>query len=109
MKIIVDDYVYRAKIYSKNDNDSMAILDFKKALEIDNENVENQVISLDREKQISPKKNVTWDLKPYNYSSDVKDDLLNESERHYRHHQINAHYLYSEGRPHLKIGQIENL
>ena len=27
---------------------------------------------------MSPKKNVTWDLKPYNYSSDVKDDLLNE-------------------------------
>jgi hypothetical protein len=49
-----------------------------KYLKIDNENVENQVISLDREKQISPKKNVTWDLKPYNYSSDVKDDLLNE-------------------------------
>jgi len=27
---------------------------------------------------MSPKKNVTWDLKPYNYSSDVKDELLNE-------------------------------
>jgi hypothetical protein len=39
----------------------------------------------------------------------AKDDLLNESERHYRHHQINAHYLYSEGRSHLKIRQIENL
>ena len=49
-----------------------------KYLKIDNENVENQVISLDREKQMSPKKNVTWDLKPYNYSTDVKDDLLNE-------------------------------
>ena len=49
-----------------------------KYLKIDNENVENQVISLEREKQISPKKNVTWDLKPYNYSSDVKDELLNE-------------------------------
>ena len=49
-----------------------------KYLKIDNENVENQVISLDREKQMSPKKNVTWDLKPYNYSSDVKDELLNE-------------------------------
>jgi hypothetical protein len=53
-----------------------------KYLKIDNENVENQVISLDREKQISPKKNVTWDLKPYNYfnevKSDVKDELLNE-------------------------------
>ena len=49
-----------------------------KYLKIDNENVENQVISLEREKQMSPKKNVTWDLKPYNYSADVKDDLLNE-------------------------------
>jgi len=49
-----------------------------KYIKVDNENVENQVISLDREKQISPKKNVTWDLKPYNYSSDVKDELLNE-------------------------------
>jgi hypothetical protein len=49
-----------------------------KYLKIDNENVENQVISLEREKQISPKKNVTWDLKPYNYSSDVKDELLND-------------------------------
>ena len=49
-----------------------------KYLKIDNENVENQVISLEREKQMSPKKNVTWDLKPYNYSSDVKDELLNE-------------------------------
>ena len=49
-----------------------------KYLKTDNENVENQVISLDREKQMSPKKNVTWDLKPYNYSSDVKDELLNE-------------------------------
>ena len=49
-----------------------------KYIKTDNENVENQVISLDREKQMSPKKNVTWDLKPYNYSADVKDDLLNE-------------------------------
>ena len=49
-----------------------------KYLKIDNENVENQVISLDMEKQMSPKKNVTWDLKPYNYSSDIKDELLNE-------------------------------
>ena len=49
-----------------------------KYIKVDNENVENQVISLDREKQLSPKKNVTWDLKPYNYSSDVKDELLNE-------------------------------
>ena len=49
-----------------------------KYIKTDNENVENQVISLEREKQMSPKKNVTWDLKPYNYSSDVKDELLNE-------------------------------
>jgi len=49
-----------------------------KYIKTDNENVENQVISLDREKQMSPKKNVTWDLKPYNYSADVKDELLNE-------------------------------
>ena len=49
-----------------------------KYLKTDNENVENQVINLDREKQMSPKKNVTWDLKPYNYSTDVKDKLLNE-------------------------------
>jgi len=49
-----------------------------KYIKTDNENVENQVISLDREKQMSPKKNVTWDLKPYNYSSDVKYELLNE-------------------------------
>jgi hypothetical protein len=49
-----------------------------KYLKIDNENVENQIISLETEKQMSPKKNVTWDLKPYNYSSDVKDELLNE-------------------------------
>ena len=47
-------------------------------IKVDNENVENQVISLDREKQMSPKKNVTWDLKPYNYSSEIKDELLNE-------------------------------
>jgi hypothetical protein len=53
-----------------------------KYLKTDNESVENQVISLDREKQMSPKKNVTWDLKPYNYfnegKTDVKDQLLNE-------------------------------
>jgi hypothetical protein len=50
-----------------------------KYIKVDNENVENQVISLDREKQLSPKKNVTWDLKPYNYSPEVKEnELLNE-------------------------------
>ena len=43
---------------------------------IDNENIENQVISLDREKQLSPKKNVTWDLKPYNYSSEVSNEVI---------------------------------
>jgi hypothetical protein len=50
-----------------------------KYLKIDNnlEN-ENQIISLEREKQMSPKKNVTWDLKPYNYSTEIKDELLNE-------------------------------
>jgi len=49
-----------------------------KYIKTDNENVENQVISLDREKQMSPKKNVTWDLKPYNYSPEGKDELLNQ-------------------------------
>jgi hypothetical protein len=42
-----------------------------KYLKIDNDNVENQIITLDREKQISPKKSVTWDLKPYNDSNEV--------------------------------------
>ncbi len=50
-----------------------------KYLKIDNENVENQVINLDKRENVSsPKKNVTWDLKPYNYSNEVKDPLLNE-------------------------------
>lgn len=49
-----------------------------KYIKVDDYNVENQVISLEREKQMSPKKSVTWDLKPYNYSPDVKDELLNE-------------------------------
>ena len=33
-----------------------------KYIKIDNDNLENQIISLEREKQMSPKKNVTWDL-----------------------------------------------
>jgi len=50
-----------------------------KYLKIDNENVENQVINLDKRENVSsPKKNVTWDLKPYNYSNEVKDPFLNE-------------------------------
>lgn len=48
-----------------------------KYIKVDDTNIENQVISLDREKQISPKKNVTWDLKPYNFN-EAKDDILNE-------------------------------
>ena len=47
-----------------------------KYIKIDNDNgLENQVISLDREKQLSPKKNVTWDLKPYNYSGEVSNEI----------------------------------
>lgn len=49
-----------------------------KYIKVDDSNIENQVISLDREKQTSPKKSVTWDLKPYNYSTEIKDELLNE-------------------------------
>lgn len=48
-----------------------------KYIKVDDTNIENQVISLDREKQMSPKKNVTWDLKPYNFN-EGKDELLNE-------------------------------
>lgn len=46
-----------------------------KYLKIDNDNVENQIITLDREKQISPKKSVTWDLKPYNDSNEVLNEV----------------------------------
>jgi hypothetical protein len=47
-----------------------------KYLKIDNDlENENHVISLEREKQVSPKKNVTWDLKPYNYSSEVSNEV----------------------------------
>ena len=50
-----------------------------KYIKIDNDNVENEVITLNkRENVTSPKKNVTWDLKPYNYSNEIKDVLSNE-------------------------------
>jgi hypothetical protein len=54
-----------------------------KYIKIDNDNVENQIISLEREKQVSPKKSVTWDLKPYNDSNEVlnevkENEILNE-------------------------------
>lgn len=39
-KIIPMDYEYRAKLYSKNNKDSLAIIDFKKALEMQPEKVE---------------------------------------------------------------------
>ena len=34
LKIIPEDYEYRAKLYSKTNNDSLAILDYKKAMEL---------------------------------------------------------------------------
>jgi len=40
MKIIADDYEYRAKLYAKTSNDSLAILDYKKALELMPEKIE---------------------------------------------------------------------
>jgi hypothetical protein len=51
-----------------------------KYLKTDNENLENQVITFDKRENVSsPKKNVTWDLKPYNYSNEIKDEeVLNE-------------------------------
>ena len=56
-----------------------------KYIKTDNEHLENQVIGLDKRENVSsPKKNVTWDLKPYNYSneliSEVKknEEVLNE-------------------------------
>ncbi len=50
-----------------------------KYIKTDNETIENQVISMDKRENInSPKKNVTWDLKPYNYSNEIKDEFLNE-------------------------------
>jgi hypothetical protein len=50
-----------------------------KYIKIDNDNVENQVISLNKRENVSsPKKSVTWDLNPYNYSNEIKDVLSNE-------------------------------
>ncbi len=40
MKIITDDYEYRAKLYAKTNNDSLAILDYRKALELMPEKME---------------------------------------------------------------------
>ena len=58
---------------SQNNNNKL------KYLKIDNDNVENQVINLDKRENItSPKKSVTWDLKPYNYSNEVSNELSNE-------------------------------
>lgn len=55
----------RLKYIKTDDNDS---------------NFQNQIISLDNKEQMSPKKNVTWDLKPYNYSNEFgkENDVLNE-------------------------------
>jgi len=39
-KIIAQDYEYRGKLYAKTGNDSLAILDFKKALEMDSSKTE---------------------------------------------------------------------
>jgi hypothetical protein len=37
--------------------------------------IENQIISLDKRENVSsPKKNVTWDLKPYNYLNEGKEN-----------------------------------
>jgi len=51
-----------------------------KYLKIDNDNVENQVISLDKREQLSPKKSVTWDLKPYNYSNEISNEVKKNEE-----------------------------
>jgi tetratricopeptide (TPR) repeat protein len=40
LKIIPMDYEYRAKLYSKNNKDSLAVLDYKKALELQPEKIE---------------------------------------------------------------------
>jgi hypothetical protein len=46
-----------------------------KYIKTDNETLENQVISLDKRENVSsPKKNVTWDLKPYNYLNEGKEN-----------------------------------
>jgi hypothetical protein len=65
-------------IQNSNSNNSNNNNNRLKYIKVDDSNIENQVISLDREKQTSPKKSVTWDLKPYNYSTEIKDELLNE-------------------------------
>jgi hypothetical protein len=45
-----------------------------KYIKIDNDNVENQVITLNkRENVTSPRKSVTWDLNPYNYSNEINE------------------------------------
>jgi hypothetical protein len=51
-----------------------------KYLKIDNDNVENQVINFDKREQLSPKKSVTWDLKPYNYSTEVSNEVKKNEE-----------------------------
>ena len=52
-----------------------------KYIRVDNDaNNENIVISLDKEKQLSPKKNVTWDLKPYNDSNEVLNEVKQNEE-----------------------------
>jgi hypothetical protein len=60
-----------------NVNNSINVNNSKvKYLKIDNDlENENQVISLNKRDQLSPKKNVTWDLKPYNYSSEVSNEV----------------------------------
>ena len=40
LKLSAEDYEYRAKLYAKNGKDSLAVLDFKKALEMQPEKVE---------------------------------------------------------------------
>jgi tetratricopeptide (TPR) repeat protein len=40
LHVIAEDYEYRAKLYSKTNNDSLAVLEFKKALELEPEKLE---------------------------------------------------------------------
>ena len=52
-----------SNINGNNVNNSINVNNSRlKYIKIDNDNLENQIISLEREKQMSPKKNVTWDL-----------------------------------------------
>lgn len=52
-----------------------------KYIKVDNDiEHENQIISLNREKQMSPKKNVTWDLNPYNDSNEVSNEVIKNKE-----------------------------